>query len=104
MSLDAPPPLPGDDGGNHPYQILRIKKQMDKQEFADQDFKERIVWVDIDESSLLNTCLKWSKTQRQKSTIFGKKKKKVLLKSVFDILRLDESTLKIRYKGLFSAA
>ena len=26
--------------------------------------------------------------QRQKSTIFGKKKKKVLLKSVFDIARL----------------
>jgi len=103
-SVDAPDPLPGGDGENHPWQILSIKKEMDKQEFADQDFKERIVWVEINESSLLNTCLKWSKTQRQKSTIFGKKKKKVLLKSVFDILRLDESTLKIRYKGLFSAA
>ena len=36
---------------------------MDKQEFADQDFKERAVWVDIDYNAPLTATLKWSKTQ-----------------------------------------
>lgn len=98
--LDLPPNLDRTPSVHSPWEILTVKREMEKKEQSswqnDSLFKPRVVWVDNLEPHLLGAHLNWSRPQDAKKA--RKKKKRMLLKNVFAIDRKDTSMISIRYK------
>jgi len=84
------------------WSLLTTRRNMRKKGQAEKVFKDRTVWVEINDS-LATANLTLSK-EGQKG-IFAKKPKKIPIKSVYDIKRMDPFTASISYKtpGVFSA-